>query len=185
MERKACAQVPSKNKLALQQRGKSRMKIAVRLATLAVIALLAPKITMAEEQSLQREIEALKTGREAIQRDVAAEIKALLLRSRGESGARAQQPSSAKISLVNALSQGDKNAPVTLVEFTDFQCPYCKSLFNQTVPQILSEYVNTGKLRYVVKDFPLEALHANAMKASEATHCADAQGKGWEMHAPL
>jgi len=159
------------------------VKIALTLTVFAVLALSASEVGKAEDQLLQKEIETLKAGQGAIQKDI-AEIKALLIRSLGDSGARAL-PQSSKISLENALSQGQKNAPVTLVEFTDFQCPYCKVLFEQTIPQILSIYVNSGKIRYLVKDFPLESIHANALKASEAVHCADAQGKGWDMHTRL
>jgi protein-disulfide isomerase len=76
---------------------------------------------------------------------------------------------------------GKANAPVTLIEFTDYQCPFCKRHFDQTFSQIKEQYVDTGKVKYVVRDFPL-SFHQNASKASEATECADDQKKFWEMH---
>ena len=76
---------------------------------------------------------------------------------------------------------GKKNAPVTLIEFTDYQCPFCGRHFTQTFGQIKKEYVDTGKVKYIVRDFPL-SIHPNAPKAAEATECAHAQGKFWEMH---
>jgi protein-disulfide isomerase len=76
---------------------------------------------------------------------------------------------------------GKANAPVTLIEFTDYQCPFCKRHFDQTVNQIKQQYIDTGKVKYVVRDFPL-SIHPNAPKASEATECAEDQSKFWEMH---
>lgn len=76
---------------------------------------------------------------------------------------------------------GKKDAKVTLIEFTDYQCPFCARHFTQTFSQIKSEYVDTGKVKYIVRDFPL-SIHPNAPKASEATECAEDQGKFWEMH---
>ena len=79
---------------------------------------------------------------------------------------------------------GKKNAPVTLIEFTDYQCPFCKRHFTNTFDQIKKEYIDTGKVKYVVRDYPL-GFHNNAQKAAEATECADDQGKFWEMHDKL
>ncbi len=79
---------------------------------------------------------------------------------------------------------GKTNAAVTLIEFTDYQCPFCARHFTQTFAQIKQEYVDTGKVKYIVRDFPL-SIHPNAPKASEATECADDQDKFWEMHDAL
>jgi len=76
---------------------------------------------------------------------------------------------------------GEEDALVTFIEFTDYQCPFCKRHFDQTFGQIKSQYVDTGKVKYVVRDFPL-GFHQFAQKASEATECAEDQGKFWEMH---
>jgi protein-disulfide isomerase len=77
--------------------------------------------------------------------------------------------------------QGPENAPVTLIEFTDFQCPYCGRA-RPVVQQILDTYGD--KVRYVVRDFPLN-FHANAKKAAEAAHCAGDQGKYWDFNKKL
>lgn len=81
--------------------------------------------------------------------------------------------------------KGASDARVTLVEFTDYQCPFCARHHKETVPQILERYVKTGKLKYVVRDFPLENIHPAAVKAAEAPHCAGDGGKYWEMHERL
>ena len=77
---------------------------------------------------------------------------------------------------------GDPNAPITIVEFSDFQCPYCLSYATETYPQIIQEFVDSGMVRYVFKDFPLEQLHPQAVQAAEAARCAGEQDAYWEMH---
>lgn len=78
-------------------------------------------------------------------------------------------------------SKGDVNAPVVMIEFSDFQCPFCKRFYDETLSQVEEKYIKTGKVRLVFRDFPL-AFHENAAKAAEAAECADEQGKFWEIH---
>jgi protein-disulfide isomerase len=75
---------------------------------------------------------------------------------------------------------GPADAPVTIVEFSDFQCPYCARFQTETLPQIIQNYGD--KVRFVYRDFPLTSLHANALKAAEASECADDQGAYWKYH---
>ncbi len=77
---------------------------------------------------------------------------------------------------------GDPNAPITIVEFSDYQCPFCLRYFNDTLEQIKKNYVDTGKVFYVFKDFPITQIHPQAPKAAEAAECAGDQGRYWEMH---
>jgi len=77
---------------------------------------------------------------------------------------------------------GDENAPLTIVEFSDFQCPFCGAFRSQTFDQIKSQYIDKGKVKFVYRDFPLTSIHPMAQKAAEAGECADDQGKFWEMH---
>lgn len=79
---------------------------------------------------------------------------------------------------------GNADAPVTILEFSDYQCPYCRQYVQQTLPKILAAYVETGQVRYLFKDFPLES-HPNAQKAAEAARCAGVQGAYWAMHGRL
>ena len=80
---------------------------------------------------------------------------------------------------------GDPNAPITMVEFSDFGCPFCNRYTSTVYPIIKKEYIDTGKVFYVFKDFPLIQLHPQAALASEAAECVGEQGKYWEMHRLL
>lgn len=77
---------------------------------------------------------------------------------------------------------GDPAAPVTIVEFGDYQCPFCRRFFSDVEPQIIQAYVETGRARLVFRDFPLRAVHPEAQRAAEAAHCAGEQGAYWAFH---
>lgn len=81
-------------------------------------------------------------------------------------------------------SLGPSDARVTVVEFSDYECPYCRIFSEQTEAQFISEFVDTGKVRYVFRDLPLQQ-HQNAFRAATAAACASDQGKFWEMHMLL
>ncbi len=80
--------------------------------------------------------------------------------------------------------KGDEDAPVTIVEWSEFECPFCTRFYNQAYAQIKKEYIDTGKVKIVFRDFPL-GFHAHAQKAAEAAECAGEQGNYWEMHDKL
>jgi len=93
--------------------------------------------------------------------------------------------SSIKVLLDDDPVKGNPNAPVTIVEFSDFQCPFCSRFFTQTLPALQENYIDTGKIKLVYRDFPLDSLHPNARPAHIAAECADEQGKFWEYHDVL
>jgi protein-disulfide isomerase len=80
---------------------------------------------------------------------------------------------------------GNPDAPITIIEFSDFQCPFCARFHTQTLPQILEEYVDQGKVNLVFRDFPIQSIHPNALPASIAAECANEQSKFREMHDTL
>lgn len=77
---------------------------------------------------------------------------------------------------------GNPEAPVTVVEFSDFQCPFCRQLWRDTLPPLKEKYIKTGKVKFVYRDFPITSIHSMAQTYAEAAECADAQGKFWPMH---
>ena len=89
------------------------------------------------------------------------------------------------IPIAGAPSLGAATAKVALIEFSDYECPYCIRHFQQTMPRLAEAYVKTGKVRYVFRDWPVDQLHPEAIRAHEAAHCAGEQQRYWEMHARL
>lgn len=80
-------------------------------------------------------------------------------------------------------ARGAAGAPVTIVEFTDYQCPFCRRYARETLPRLLERYGD--RIRYVVRNFPIPSLNPNALPAAEAAECAHAQGRFWEYHDAL
>ncbi|KEQ56308.1 Na antiporter NhaA 2 protein [Marine Group I thaumarchaeote SCGC RSA3] len=78
--------------------------------------------------------------------------------------------------------KGNLNASITIVEFSDFQCPFCAKFHETTLPLIEQNYIQTGKVNFVYRDFPIQNIHPNAVPAALASECADDQGKFWKMH---
>lgn len=77
--------------------------------------------------------------------------------------------------------KGDKNAKVTIVEFSDFECPFCAAFFKDTLPQLTKDYIDTGKVKMYYRHYPLD-FHPKAKPLANAAECANEQGKFWEMH---
>ncbi len=97
----------------------------------------------------------------------------------------AQQPGVVSASVDDDAVLGSEDAPVTMIEFSDFQCPFCRKFWTETLPSIESEYIDTGKVKLVYRDFPLTSLHPQADRFAEAAECArDKYGEDafWKAH---
>jgi protein-disulfide isomerase len=112
-------------------------------------------------------IDELRAGQRGLQADLAALNRAPV------------------IDLAGAPALGSADARVALVEFSDYECPFCIRHFQQTMPQLLANYINAGKIRYAFRDWPVDALHPEAVRAHQAAHCADDQGRFWVVHPRL
>ncbi len=89
------------------------------------------------------------------------------------------------LSLDGAMLRGQRTAKAAIVEFTDLQCPYCGLFARETLPRVLREDVDTGKVLFALREFPLESIHPFALHAADALECAGLQGRFWEMHDAL
>jgi protein-disulfide isomerase len=143
----------------------------------------APAQPVADEiQALRKEVEKLQANQRQLQKDIQL-IKSMLLGKQVTPEAPPLQD--IVISTAGAASIGAADAKVVLVEFSDYQCPFCGRYANDTFWRIIKQYVDTGKIRYVMRNFPLEEAHPFAEKAAEAAECAAEQGKYWEAHERL
>ena len=154
-----------------------------------------PADTLRDEvETLRKGLDALKASQAAAETDLRL-IKALLQRilAQASSQAPATAPTSAGVASPSNLTmplpkgtwQGDGDATLALLEFSDFECPFCGKFATEIYPQIARDYIKEGRLRYMFVDDPIEQMHPNAFKAHEAALCAGEQGKYWEMHARL
>ena len=113
--------------------------------------------------------------------DELRQIRQLLEKQQQQAAAPQQEaPSKAKVEVAGSYAIGSQNAPITMVEFTDFQCPFCQRFYTSTFADLKKNYIDTGKVRFVSRDLPLD-FHPNAMQAAEAGRCAGEQGQFWPM----
>jgi protein-disulfide isomerase len=110
------------------------------------------------------------------------QIRQLLERNgKPQAGPQEEPPVRAKVTDLSGVSMlGSKNAPLTIVEYTDYQCPFCQRFHVASFPEIKRNYIDTGKVRFFSKDLPLD-FHPNAMRAAQSARCAGEQGKFWEL----
>lgn len=86
------------------------------------------------------------------------------------------------VSIEGAAVKGKVGVRVGVIEYSDFQCPYCGTFARDTLPRIVSEYVDTGKAFFAFRHLPLEAIHPHARRAAEAAECARRQDRFWTVH---
>jgi len=110
------------------------------------------------------------------------QIRQLLERQAKAAAAPQEEvPTKAKISDLTGVNMlGSKTAPLTIVEYTDYQCPFCQRFHITAFNEIKKAYIDTGKVRFFSKDMPLD-FHPNAMRAAMAARCAGEQNKFWEL----
>jgi protein-disulfide isomerase len=139
-------------------------------------------ISKAEFHALKEDLDSIKTELVGVKKELKL-LRALLAQ---RSAQLVRSPDAmVNVGIVGNPLLGNKESPLTLIEFSDYQCPYCARSTQTTLPALKAEYIDTGKLRYVFRDFPIDQLHPHARKAAEAAHCAGDQGKYWEMHDVL
>jgi len=134
------------------------------------------------------ETEALKAELEELRQQQAQTQKELERLTRTLRPVLAQLPQPfepQEVSLLDSPVLGESSATITLVEFSDLQCPYCVRFYENTYPKIVKDYVDTGKVRYAAREFPLTTIHKEAQRASQAALCAGKQDKYWDMRAKI
>ena len=140
--------------------------------TIVAAAVAAVVLAAAPACAQTSEIEALRRELAAVKEDL-ANLRASIGRPRPI------------IELAGVPQKGDSGAQVALVEFSDYECPFCIRHFRETMPLIEKNYIATGKIMYAFRDYPIDQLHPQAIKAHEAARCGAEQDKFWQMHTTL
>ena len=151
-----------------------RSSIVVLTAALSALGIALATLVFASRQigDLRQELAALENAHQ--------QLAGQLGKGKGVAG-----PVGQTIDVAGAPALGRADAVLTLIEFSDYECPFCIRHFQTTWPQIDQNYVKTGKIRYVFRDFPIDSNHPQAIRAHEAAHCALEQNHFWELHARL
>ena len=134
-----------------------------------------------ELQSLRKEVDTIKAN----QAEIVKAVKEVKDMARAGQPAPPLTPENIVLGIDDDPLKGDQKARLVLVEFSDYQCPFCARFVRETLPEIDKNYIKTGKLKYVFRDFPITSAHKDAFKAALAAGCALDQGKFWEMHDRL
>jgi protein-disulfide isomerase len=156
--------------------------IILMLVSFVFAALPACAQSAGEVAALRKEVEALKASHAALKKDV-DDIKEALKPTPQK--AIMDAPPGMILPLSDAPSRGAADAKIVMLEFSDYECPFCGRFVRDSYPAIDREFIQTGKVRHVFRAFPLESIHKNAYKAHEAAACAGDQGKYWPMHDRL
>jgi protein-disulfide isomerase len=153
------------------------MKILSNLILVLIIITLGLNVwILAELSSVKSEVK--KQGKEIT--SAVEEIKKVRT-SRRATTSPPEESREVRVSIDDDPIKGDPKAPITIIEFSDYQCPFCRRFHQETLPLLESEYISKGKVRYVFRDYPL-AFHKHAVSAAIAANCAGEQGKYWEIN---
>ncbi|MFL6212764.1 MAG: DsbA family protein [Blastocatellia bacterium] len=139
------------------------------------------KAKQKEAASLQQQVDELKAGQQQILKEL-QEIRKIL--QSFQEAASPQPPSEIALPVAGEPFKGSAAARVAIVEYSDFQCPYCGEYAREIFPRLDSDYIKSGKVRYYFRDLPVPS-HTLALGAAQAARCAGEQGKFWEMHDRL
>jgi protein-disulfide isomerase len=157
------------------------------------VVLAVPQIAPAQQQDgtvstdIQDDISMLKRDVGVLlheQRQIIDELHELKQSLPANMGTRSAPQLPATLDVKGESFKGDAPARVAIVEFSDFECPFCEGYERETSPQIFESYLKTGKVKLFYRDLPLP-MHPHALQAARAAHCAGEQGKYWEMHDSL
>jgi protein-disulfide isomerase len=150
---------------------------------LALVLTASNRVSAQDESALKGDIAVIKNQQQQIIGEL-NELKRLITANVGvRPGPQPPAPPS-ELATPDQSFQGDSGAAVAIIEYADFECPYCGQYERDIYPQIFSDYIETGKVKYFYRDLPLP-MHPHAMVAARAARCAGEQGKFWEMHDSL
>jgi protein-disulfide isomerase len=169
----------------------ARLRLVALTALVMMLGLSSSALAQsASEQAILQELARLREAQQATTKEVEA-LRTLLQQAMGPrpapADAAAAMPAAGTqpLKIAGRPSKGNARARLTMVEYSDYECPYCGQYAAQVYPRIESEYIRTNKVQYVFKNLPIEQLHRQTFKAHVAAACAGDQGRFWEMHDRL
>jgi protein-disulfide isomerase len=154
------------------------------VALLVLLSLSPPQSQADDIAALKRQMLEMKAQQTSMERDLQT-IKSLLQQAQAPSAPAGDPFVGKSIVITDEPTRGNASAKITVVEVSDFHCPFCRRQTLQTVPSLMTDYVNSGKVKYVFVDYPIAQLHPDAFRSHEAASCAGDQGKYWQMHDSL
>ena len=164
------------------------MGYSTRLGLIGLIALSSCPVVEAQQsddiKTIQQNISSLKSDIAALaekQQQIISQLKDL--RRLLQAGSEPPHPPPT-MSVDGKPFRGAPAAPIAIIEYADFECSFCGQFMREVYPQIIENYIQKGKVKYVYRDLPMPN-HTHAMPAARAARCADEQGKFWEMHESL
>jgi protein-disulfide isomerase len=152
------------------------MKNFYRYAKLAVL----PLLMMAPLSAQQAASGLTKEQGDQILNEL-RQIRQLLEKQAAGAAKGPAEPRQAQLNLTSSEMMGNKDAPLTMVEFTDYQCPFCQRFHVTVFSELKKNYIDTGKVRFYSRDLPLDSMHPNAMRAAMSARCAAEQGQFWTL----
>jgi protein-disulfide isomerase len=164
--------------------GTRRPSHAPAISAVIVLVVAAPQIR-AEGLTAQQG-EALRKQNNEILSEL-RDIHALIDRMAKDRAVADAHPSAPRVRVPVSQTEpaiGKSDAPWTLIEYTDYQCPFCRQFHTASYEEIKKNYIDTGKMRFISRDFPLD-MHENAARAALAARCAGDQGAFWELRAAM
>src|ERR1044072_8686255 len=156
-----------------------------KLFPAVVVLLFFTQLSFAQQRPTKEELQLLRNDVDTIkanQVEIEKAVKELKELARAEQPVPPLAPENILLGIDDDPVKGDRKARLVLIEFSDYQCPFCARFVRETLPEIEKDYIKTGKLKYVFRDFPITSAHKDAFKAALAAGCALDQGKFWEMH---
>lgn len=163
----------------------TQMFCSFLLCTMLSSCAMQPPMEVAKDndQEISKKLTEMSNQITALSADVGTIKQTLLALQKGTQGPPPPPPVS-QVELDDDPVRGDPNAKVAIVEFSDYECPFCGRFHAQTLPSLKKDYIDTGKVQYIFRDFPLD-FHPNAISASVAANCAGEQNAYWAMHDSL
>ena len=164
------------------------MKISRTIVRVTLVLCIGGTSAIAQSEDLQSVLRRL-CGLEETMRSVERELESLIAVSRNSRDARLSSPVEDVppfvVNVTGAAAIGSPDAKTAVIEYSDFQCPFCGAYAKQAYRELQRQFVSTGKVIYFFRNFPLEDIHPQALKAAEAAECVRESGRFWDMHDRL